>query len=134
MRLFSLGTWLLSSAAGRAHQILQARLAEAGVTGYEYRCLTALADGSMSQTQLGVAAALDARDVTHTVRALETRGLVTRTRDPDHGRRMLVTLTEAGSAASRLLTTVMDEVQAEVFGDLSVDERATLLALLRRVG
>lgn len=134
MKLFSLGTWVLSSASGRAHQILQARLSDAGVTGYEYRCLAALAEGRMSQSQLGVAAALDARDVTHTVRALESRGLLDRAKDPDHGRRMLVSLTDAGRATSRTLTTVMDDVQAEVFGDLSADDRATLFALLRRVG
>jgi DNA-binding MarR family transcriptional regulator len=131
----SLPTWILSAAATRSHQALQRRLAAAGVTGYQFRCLTALATTSpLSQTQLGDAAALDPRDVTQTVRALENRGLVARNRDPSHGRRLLVSLTTAGRRATKELVPVMDEVQHEVFGRLSAGERSTLLTLLERVG
>ena len=83
-QLTSLLTWVLASAANRSHQIVHARLAEAGVTGYEYRCVSALAAvEQLSQTELGAAAALDPRDVTLTVRALEGRGIVSRAKDPD---------------------------------------------------
>ena len=65
--LTSLPTWILSSAATRSHQVLLALLAHEGVNGYEYRCLSALAAADqLSQTDLGAAAALDPRDVTHT--------------------------------------------------------------------
>lgn len=131
----SLPTWVLSAAATRSHRALHRRLAAAGVTGYEFRCLTALAaTHHLSQTQLGDAAALDPRDVTQTVRALEARGLVARDRDPSHGRRLLVSLTTAGSRAAEQLVPVMDEVQDQVFGRLSAGERSTLLKLLERVG
>lgn len=131
----SLPSWILSSAATRSHQVLHRRLAEAGFTGYEYRCLAALAAADrLSQTILGAATALDPRDVTHTVRALEERGLVDRAKDPDHGRRMLVSLTAHGQEASTSLSGVMSEIQEEIFGRLSADERATLVALLARVG
>ncbi|WP_295137593.1 MarR family transcriptional regulator [uncultured Reyranella sp.] len=132
--LASLPTWILSSAATRSHQILHRHLAEAGVDGYAYRCLAALASaGQLSQSELGHAAALDPRDVTHTVRALEDRGLVSREKDPGHGRRVLVSLTDEGSRAADRLSRVMDDVQAEVFGRLSREERSTLLRLLERV-
>ncbi len=36
-----------------------------------------------------------------TLAALETRGLVTRTRDPDDGRRVILSITEAGLAVLR---------------------------------
>jgi len=133
--LTSIPTWILSSAAGRSHQIIQKRLAQAGFTGYEYRCLSALAAAEpLSQTDLGVAAALDPRDVTHTVRALEERSLVSRTKDPGHGRRQLVSLTTQGAQAAERLVGVMNEIQAAVFGQLSNTERFTLLNLLDRLG
>lgn len=133
--LTELSTWILSSAATRSHQVVKARLAEAGFTGYEYRCLGALRGRDpLSQTALGGAASLDLRDVTHTVRALEDRGLLTRVRDPGHGRRMLVSLTDAGRRAASELGQVMEAIQSEVFGKLSAQERSTLIGLLSRVG
>lgn len=132
--LTSLPTWVLSSAATRSHHVLQSRLADAGVNGYEYRCLSALAaNEQLSQTDLGRAAWLDLRDVTHTVRSLEARGLVSRVRDPGHGRRQLVSLTPDGQEVARLLDGFMSEVHDAVFRDLTKDERRTLLALLERV-
>lgn len=44
----------------------------------------------LTQTKLGTIAGLAACDVTHTVRALEDRRLIARTKDPSHGRRQLV--------------------------------------------
>ncbi|GAB10572.1 putative MarR family transcriptional regulator [Gordonia araii NBRC 100433] len=134
--LDSLPTWILSTAASRSHHVLQRRLGAAGCTGYEYRCLAGLAAAGdpLSQAELGSAAALDPRDVTHTVRALENRGLVARDKDPEHGRRMLVSLTAAGRRAAAELASVMAGVQEDVFARLTADERDILVALLVRVG
>ncbi len=130
----SLPTWILSSAAARSHRVLQSRLAQAGVNGYEYRCLSALAVAhQLSQSDLGAAAALDPRDVTHTVRALEDRGLVSRVRDPSHGRRQLVSLTGEGRLTSERLIKIVVGVQNDVLGHLTREERAVLLDLLERV-
>lgn len=133
--LTDLPTWVLSSAAVRSRHRLQERLAEAGVSGYEYRCLNALAEhDGLSQTDLGAAAALDPRDVTHTVRALEARGLLSRAKDPRHGRRRLVSLTESGRSCLDRIERVMADIQAEVFHDLDAAELTTLIGLLDRVG
>lgn len=133
--LASLPTWILSSAATRAHQILHDRLSRTGFTGYEYRCLIALASTEqLSQTHLSDAAVLDPRDVTHTIRALEDRGLVLRVRDPSHGRRMLVSLTPAGRQSVGALDTAMAQVQEDAFGRLAPEELSCLLELLQRVG
>jgi DNA-binding MarR family transcriptional regulator len=132
--LASLPTWILSSAATRSHQILHQHLAKAGVDGYEYRCLTALiSHGQLSQAELGNAASLDPRDVTHTVRALEDRRLVLRMKDPNHGRRVLVSLTDSGLKIGNQLSRIMADVQDDVFGRLSGEERLILLRLLQRV-
>lgn len=133
--LASLPTWILSSAATRSHQTLHQHLSQAGVNGYEYRCLAALANqGQLSQAELGNAAVLDPRDVTHTVRALADRGLVLREKDPNHGRKVQVSLTAAGSKTASQLARVMGDVQEKVFEGLSSAERSTLLELLARVG
>jgi DNA-binding MarR family transcriptional regulator len=133
--LVSLPTWTLSAAATRSHQILQQMLSEAGVSGYEYRCLVALAAvHAMSQADLGDAAVLDPRDITHTVRALEGRGLLLREKDPDHGRKILVSLTLEGQQTAARLAGIMAEIQARVFGQLSTEELSILLGLLKRVG
>jgi DNA-binding MarR family transcriptional regulator len=133
--LASLPTWILSSAATRSHQTLHRHLAEAGVDGYAYRCIAALANlGQLSQVALGNAAALDPRDVTHTVRTLEKRGFVMRKKDPGHGRRILVSLTDEGLQTANQLSRVMADVQDRVFGRLSPEERSTLLELLARIG
>ncbi len=133
--LASLPTWILSSAATRSHQTLHKHLAQAGVDGYEYRCISALASkGQLSQAELGNAAMLDPRDVTHTVRALEGRGLVSREKDPSHGRKVLVSLTAAGRRTASRLASVMADVQDKIFGRLSLKERSSLLRLLERVG
>jgi DNA-binding MarR family transcriptional regulator len=130
-----LPTWILSSAAMRSHQILHKQLSLSGVDGYEYRCIAALATQSqLSQAELGVAAVLDPRDVTHTVRALEERGLVVREKAPNHGRKVLVSLTSAGRKTAKKLVPAMAEVQEEVFKRLGLEDRTKLLELLELVG
>lgn len=131
-RLVRLTTWQLSQAAARSHKVLHDRLARAGASGYDYRVLAALGDlGPLSQADLGRAAVLDRRDVTHTVRDLHARKLVTRRPDPSDGRQTLVELTAAGSSTLERLDLVLDEVQADVFAALTVDQRATLVDLLQ---
>ena len=118
----------------RASLVLHERRAEAGARGYDYRVLAALGDlGPLSEADLGRDAVLGRRDVTHTVHDLQARKLVTRRRDPSDGRQTLVELTAAGSSTLERLDLVLDEVQADVFGALTVDQRATLVDLLRQV-
>ncbi len=38
-------TWVLSQAAVHSHRVLQQRLGESGLTGYEYRILRSLSSG-----------------------------------------------------------------------------------------
>ena len=133
-RLANLATWQLSQVAARTHRVLHGRLAQAGVSGYDYRILAVLGElGPSSQADLGRAAALDRRDVTHTVRNLEALGLVTRRPDPRDGRQILVELTAAGSRMLKRLDLVLEAVQTEVFAGLTVDQRRTLVCLLQQL-
>jgi DNA-binding MarR family transcriptional regulator len=133
-RLANLATWQLSRAAARSHRVLHEHLAAEGASGYEYRVLAALGDlGPASQADLGRAAALDRRDVTHTVRDLHARKLVIRRADPDDSRQMLVELTTAGAAMLERLDLVVDEVQDVVLAGLTPAQRRTLVHLLDKL-
>lgn len=95
--------------------------------------LTLLRDhGAATQQALSEALRLDPSNLVGLLNDLETRGLVTRRRDPDDRRRHIVELAAEGlvtlHAAERRLAAVEDRV----LGALSVDERCTLHALLIR--
>lgn len=132
--LGSLPSWLLSRAGVRAHRILQRRFDAIGFTGYESRVLAALnAAGPQSQAQIGRAVSLDRRDVTHTVRRLEERGFVERTRHAVDGRLAIIQLTAAGRRAWPRIADAMQQVQDELLADLTAKERTQFVALLERV-
>jgi DNA-binding MarR family transcriptional regulator len=133
-RLASLPTWLLSEAAVRSHRVLHEHLARADVSGYEYRALATLGDlGRISQADLGRASRLDRRDVTDTVRKLESRGFVSRALDPHDTRRILVELTASGRRTVKSLDAMVHDVQKEVLKPLTAVERRLLVDLLRRL-
>ncbi|QYG95548.1 winged helix-turn-helix transcriptional regulator [Iamia sp. SCSIO 61187] len=75
-------------------------LEPAGVTYPQYLALLALWSGPGSQTvgELGRRLRLDSGTLTPLLKRLEGAGLVTRRRDPDDERRVVVALTEAGDA------------------------------------
>jgi DNA-binding MarR family transcriptional regulator len=133
-RLDSLPTWLLSRSSGRAHRLLGDAFADAGARGYHYRVLAALGDlGPASQADLGRRAELDRSDVVTTVDELERSGLVSRSPDPEDGRRKIVTITATGKRRLRKLDGVVADVQEELLAPLSTAERAELIRLLGRV-
>ncbi|MBD8078679.1 MarR family winged helix-turn-helix transcriptional regulator [Cellulosimicrobium arenosum] len=129
-----LPSWLLSRAAARSHRVLQRHLRAAGSTGYEYRVVAALAaHGVQSQADVGRAVALDRRDVTHTVRALEERGLVQRAQDATDARLVRVGLTPAGRQEWTRLEQVMQDVQDELLAPLDPAEARVLTELVGRL-
>jgi DNA-binding MarR family transcriptional regulator len=132
--LGDMASWLLSQAATRAHRILHDRLASAGATGYEYRVLAVLAGSApTSQAEIGRAVSLDPRDVTHTVRALESRGLLERQAHPTNRRMILVELTSTGRATVAMLTREVLAAQDEILAPLSASESKMLLQVLRKL-
>ncbi len=130
-------TWLISRAFARSSGLLAAGFEShaGGLRSYHYRLLSALDEwGSQSQAELGRGTGIDRSDVTAAMSELESRQLIERLPDPEHGRRNIVTITAAGVDRLRELDTVIDAVQEEVLAPLSATQRRQLLELLRRLG
>lgn len=122
----------------RCHQISVAiflRKCEAlRLTQLQYITLCALEEhGAIDQITLGGHTALDRNTVAVVVRKLEERGLVTRNRNPEDRRSMLVTLTDAGRQLRHAAEHAVDEVQAELLAPLDEDDKQTLCRLLQTV-
>jgi len=110
------------------------------------------ADGTMSDTQLGVLFRLEVSPATpgalaereritppsmnRTLNALEQLGLVSRRPDPDDARKVIVTVTDAGLAVIRETRRLRTRWFSQQLAALSGDERASLEAVipvLRRI-
>jgi DNA-binding MarR family transcriptional regulator len=95
--------------------------------------LTLLRDhGAATQQALAEALRLDPSNLVGLLNDLESRGLVTRRRDPDDRRRHIVQLAPAGLTTLRAAERRLAEVENKVLGALTTDERCTLHALLIR--
>jgi DNA-binding MarR family transcriptional regulator len=92
-----------------------------------------LQKGPIDQITLGGHTALDRNTVAVVVRKLEERGLVTRQRNPQDRRAMLVTLTKEGERLRHAAEPSVAEVQEEILAPLEEDERETLCRLLARI-
>ncbi|MDY7114762.1 MarR family transcriptional regulator [Halomonas sp. SSL-5] len=122
----------------RCHQISVAiflRKCEAyNLTQLQYIILCALEEhGSIDQITLGGHTALDRNTVAVVVRKLEERGLVTRSRNPEDRRSMLVTLTDDGRQLRHAADPAVAEVQEEILAPLDEAEREQLCQLLQRI-
>jgi DNA-binding MarR family transcriptional regulator len=95
--------------------------------------LTLLRDhGAATQQALAEALRLDPSNLVGLLNDLESRGLVTRRRDPDDRRRHIVELARAGLTTLDAAEQRLAAVENKVLGALTTDERCTLHALLIR--
>jgi len=122
----------------RCHQISVAiflRKCEAfRLTQLQYVILSALEEkGTLDQITLGGFTALDRNTVAVVVRKLEDRDLVTRRRNPEDRRSMLVALSDAGRSLRHDAETVVREAQEDILAPLDDDEREILSKLLRKM-
>lgn len=95
--------------------------------------LTLLRDhGAATQQALAEALRLDPSNLVGLLNDLESRGLVTRRRDPDDRRRHIVELAPEGLTTLRAAERRLAAVEDKVLGALTAEERFTLHALLIR--
>lgn len=107
-------------------------LERAGLTYTQYVTMMALWEyGEMGVGELGEKLMLDSGTLTPLLKKLEARRLVTRRRDPDDERRVLVAPTDAGLSLENELASVPGQMACRI--NLSPEEAAELHRLLRKV-
>jgi DNA-binding MarR family transcriptional regulator len=75
----------------------------------------------------------DKGQVAHLIHALEARGLLTRTPDPQDGRVLRMRVTELGAEAAQLFVAMETELAQGAFGALTQDQLVALCALTRQL-
>ena len=97
-----------------------------------YATLSALRNGPMPQQELCISMHLDPNNCVLLLNEMEAAGHVLRSRDPADRRRHIVEITGEGRHAVARADEALNEVEGQVLGNLSAEERATLRALLNR--
>lgn len=82
----------------RLAKVVELALNELSVTVNQYRALTMIEAGSPPMREFAVRLAMHPPNVSTLVDGLVARGLVARTRNPDDGRRVVLSLTAKGRA------------------------------------
>jgi MarR family transcriptional regulator, temperature-dependent positive regulator of motility len=125
------GTIVLLSRLAKA--VIRAADEEAlGVKYKAYAGLTLLRDAAQTQKDMCHAMHLDPNNCVLLLNDMEAAGHVRRVRDPEDRRRHIVELTPAGKKALAHAERAMEDLEGEVLGPLSPEERAQLRELLER--
>jgi MarR family transcriptional regulator, lower aerobic nicotinate degradation pathway regulator len=133
-RVRRLTSWLTGRLAATASGLVTDALAAEGLRRQHFTVLGALAErGAASQAALGRRLLIDRSDMHALLSELERDGLVTRVRDPDDRRRMLVELTPAGTRALKRLDRRIEAAQEAFVAPLSASDRRVLQRLLTQL-
>jgi DNA-binding MarR family transcriptional regulator len=126
--------FILRQVSQRHAAIFASGIGDQDLTATQWAVLAKLLErGPCSQNRLGRRTAMDAATIKGVVDALGTRGLIETRPDPEDGRRLEVALTSAGQALAERMVPNALRITEETLAPLSEAERATLIALLRRL-
>jgi DNA-binding MarR family transcriptional regulator len=115
--------------AVRAH--LDEVVRDAGLTTSTYTALTVLERRTgLTTAELARNAFVTPQAMADIVTALERRALISRHADPDHGRRRLISLTEAGRTVLSELAPAVAALEERMLAGLDADARAALRSSL----
>lgn len=129
----SLG-FLIAEAERASKKVLFARIGAHGIRRGGWFVLRALWDTEgMTQRELAQRLGLMETSVLEMVRALESDGLVTRTRDLTDRRKIRIHLTKVGKGMKPELLRVADTVNELMVTDLTEAEAVLLKLLLKKV-
>jgi DNA-binding MarR family transcriptional regulator len=122
----------------RAHQrhtaIFQDMIGQMQLTPTQYAALVKIRDeGEVSQNELGRMTAMDPATIQGVIQRLQARALIERRADPDDRRCTLLSLSPAGQALTARAIERGQAITAATLEPLAEDERATFLALLRKL-
>lgn len=124
---------LLVIAARTGQELARRRLEPLGLTVQLCGVLIRLAEGALSQHELGEQLGIDRTTVVELIDELERKGFVERRRNPADRRSYLLTLTARGRAFQKRAARAFDAAAADVFAPLKPTELATISDMLRRM-
>ena len=124
---------LLAIAARTGQELARHRLAPLGLTVQLCGVLIRLAEGPLSQHELGQQLGIDRTTVVELIDELERKGYVERRRNPSDRRSYLLTLTARGRTFQKRAAQAFDAAAADVFAPLEASEVATISDMLRRM-
>ncbi|MEV0096655.1 MarR family transcriptional regulator [Streptomyces sp. NPDC050738] len=118
----------------QAHTLLWTTMVSEETTSPQFAVLNALVEKpDTDQRTIGEHVRLDRSTIADLVARLARRGLVERVRDPEDGRRNVLTLTEEGRKVHRRLVTKTARMNKVFLAPLDEGEQQTLLRLIARV-
>src|SRR5437660_566033 len=128
------GLFAVLHAASALETRVEERLAEVGLSIPKLAALHQLtqAGDSLPLGQLAERLACVKSNVTQLVDRLEADGLVARAADPNDRRSRLAVITDSGRIAYAKGMQIQQQSERDIFGALSRDESASLLALLSK--
>jgi DNA-binding MarR family transcriptional regulator len=125
--------FLLRQATQR-HVGIFSKLISADLTPPQFSALVILfQDGACSQNELGRRIATDGATIKGIIDRLTKRGLTQSAADPQDGRMLIVSLTEAGTTLASSCITVGAQISAATLAPLSPREQQVFLRLLTRL-
>jgi DNA-binding MarR family transcriptional regulator len=119
---------------GQRHAAIFASGMGTDLTTTQWAALAKLYEvGPLSQNLLGRHTAMDAATIKGVIDRLTRRGLTETSPDPEDGRRLLVTLSEAGRALVQRLEPAALRITDETLAPLAPEERDVLIRLLAKL-
>lgn len=132
-RRLSVG-YMTNWAARLFARAMDRRLKPLGLSTGHLPVLFALADGgALTQKALTALAAIEQPTMAATLARMERDGLITRDRDPDDGRSMLVALTPEARSRLPAVRAAVDDINADATRGLDDAEREAVVASLARI-
>jgi len=129
----SLG-YLINLAGRLIGRALDRRLADYGVTLGQFPLLLVLwEEDRLTQSEIARRLEIEQPTVANTLRRMERDGLVTTAPDPEHSRRVLISLTARGRTLEPALKREAVDVNAEASRDMTADEVAAFRATLGKL-
>lgn len=104
-----------------------------GLTLAEWLVLRELYDGERRPVALAAKLGLTRGAISKLARRLVASLMITQEADPGDGRGQMLALSGLGHSAVTVLAGIMDDNDKELFGHLTPDTRALLLAVLRDI-
>lgn len=135
MELQSCINYLLTVTQHTVSQTFSERLAPFNITPGQYGVLNCLwQNGTATPKEIAQTLRLENSTISGVLDRMQKRGLIDRVVDPNDRRSVQVVATEEGRSMKEDVLRLIAELNAEILGGFTPEERATLLNCLRQIG